>query len=261
MSVDNWGLIPSGSPGRWCRTHFGAAPPGRARKLGYLFTDFSSSVKICFQEHYLLQQRHAAEPWRSTLQFSQGSLQKTLHGIQLQLTPPAPRNLLVIGPGSKATETALRTCWRSALALAPLIMCGLQSHLIHGLEQYSQTWCMLSLQSEEAYPYCTPTWYKEQDAGTCPQGWSGPRQLNLKNFTDVAGPPVILGLISSLLVFKWLTRCYQNRGTWDFPAGPVVKNPPANAGDTGSIPDLGTRIPHAMGQLSLQAKTTEACAP
>ena len=25
----------------------------------------------------------------------------------------------------------------------------------------------------------------------------------------------------------------------DFPSGPVVKNPPANAGDTGSIPDLG----------------------
>ena len=26
---------------------------------------------------------------------------------------------------------------------------------------------------------------------------------------------------------------------WDFPGGPVVKNPPANAGDTGSIPGLG----------------------
>ena len=25
----------------------------------------------------------------------------------------------------------------------------------------------------------------------------------------------------------------------DFPSGPVVKNLPANAGDTGSIPDLG----------------------
>ena len=25
----------------------------------------------------------------------------------------------------------------------------------------------------------------------------------------------------------------------DFPGGTVVKNPPANAGDTGSIPDLG----------------------
>ena len=27
--------------------------------------------------------------------------------------------------------------------------------------------------------------------------------------------------------------------TWDFPGGAVVKNLPANAGDTGSIPGLG----------------------
>ena len=38
--------------------------------------------------------------------------------------------------------------------------------------------------------------------------------------------------------------------TWDFPDGPVVKNPPANAQDTDSIPVLGTKIPHATGQLS-----------
>ena len=36
----------------------------------------------------------------------------------------------------------------------------------------------------------------------------------------------------------------------DFPGGPVVKNPPYNAGDTGSIPGQGTKIPHATGQLS-----------
>ena len=46
----------------------------------------------------------------------------------------------------------------------------------------------------------------------------------------------------------------------DFPGGPVVKNPPSNAGDVGSIPGRGTKIPHAMGQLSLLAATTEpAC--
>ena len=39
--------------------------------------------------------------------------------------------------------------------------------------------------------------------------------------------------------------------------GPVVKNPPANAGDTYSIPGCGTRIPHAMGQLSLCTTTRE----
>ena len=43
----------------------------------------------------------------------------------------------------------------------------------------------------------------------------------------------------------------------DFPGGPVVKNPPVNAGDTGLIPGLGTKIPHPMGQLSLRSATTE----
>ena len=32
----------------------------------------------------------------------------------------------------------------------------------------------------------------------------------------------------------------------DFPGGPVVKNPPSNAGGTGSIPDQGTKIPHVV---------------
>ena len=34
----------------------------------------------------------------------------------------------------------------------------------------------------------------------------------------------------------------------DFPGGPVVKNPPCNAGDMGSIPGQGTKILHATGQ-------------
>ena len=46
----------------------------------------------------------------------------------------------------------------------------------------------------------------------------------------------------------------------------MVKNLPFNAGDTGLIPGQGTKIPHAVGQLSLHtatrelAVTTEACA-
>ena len=32
----------------------------------------------------------------------------------------------------------------------------------------------------------------------------------------------------------------------DFPGGPVVKNPPSNAGDSGLIPGWGTKIPHTM---------------
>ena len=43
----------------------------------------------------------------------------------------------------------------------------------------------------------------------------------------------------------------------EFPGGPVVKNPAFNAGDRGSIPSRATKIPYAMGQLSLHATTTE----
>ena len=40
----------------------------------------------------------------------------------------------------------------------------------------------------------------------------------------------------------------------------MVKNPPSNAGDMGLIPGQGTKIPHATGQLSPRATTTElAC--
>ena len=41
--------------------------------------------------------------------------------------------------------------------------------------------------------------------------------------------------------------------TRDFPGGPVVKNLPSNVGDAGLIPGRGTKIPHAVGQLSLRA--------
>ena len=41
----------------------------------------------------------------------------------------------------------------------------------------------------------------------------------------------------------------------------MVKNLPSNAGDAGSIPGLGTKIPHATGQLSPRAATTEPVHP
>ena len=49
----------------------------------------------------------------------------------------------------------------------------------------------------------------------------------------------------------------------DFPGGSGVKNPPANAGDTGSSPGLGRshmprgKIPHAVEQLSPYTTITE----
>ena len=50
---------------------------------------------------------------------------------------------------------------------------------------------------------------------------------------------------------------FLNRNNRDFPGGPVVKNPPTNAGNAGSIPGRGTKIPHAAGQLSPRATATE----
>ena len=44
-----------------------------------------------------------------------------------------------------------------------------------------------------------------------------------------------------LTVFEWTdleVSIYEKR-LWGFPGGTVVKNPPAHAGDTGSIPGLG----------------------
>ena len=49
--------------------------------------------------------------------------------------------------------------------------------------------------------------------------------------------------------------------TEDFSGGPVVKNPPFNAGDLGSIPGQGTKIPNAVRQLSPHVTTREAHAP
>ena len=39
----------------------------------------------------------------------------------------------------------------------------------------------------------------------------------------------------------------------------MVKNPASNARDTGSIPGLGTKIPHAIEQLSPHATTKTQC--
>ena len=43
----------------------------------------------------------------------------------------------------------------------------------------------------------------------------------------------------------------------DFPGSPVVKIPPCNTGDAGSIPGQGTKISHVVGQLSPSATTRE----
>ena len=53
------------------------------------------------------------------------------------------------------------------------------------------------------------------------------------------------------------TECPSRTKYRDFPGGPVVKNPPCNVGDQGSIPGRGTKIPHAEEQLSWSTTTTD----
>ena len=59
-----------------------------------------------------------------------------------------------------------------------------------------------------------------------------------------------------------IVRSSQSSGKsklkWDFPGGPVVKNLPGNAGDVGSIPRRGTRIPRTQGELSPRATIRES---
>ena len=43
----------------------------------------------------------------------------------------------------------------------------------------------------------------------------------------------------------------------EFPGSPVVKNSPPDAGDMGLNPGQGTKISHALEQLSLHAATRE----
>ena len=52
-------------------------------------------------------------------------------------------------------------------------------------------------------------------------------------------------------------QCFKMNIYKDFPGGPVVKNLPFNARDVELIPGPGTKIPHAVEQLSSKAPTTE----
>ena len=48
----------------------------------------------------------------------------------------------------------------------------------------------------------------------------------------------------------------------DFPGGAVVKNLPANAGDTGSSPGLGrSHMPQSNKPATTEAHVPRACAP
>ena len=73
-------------------------------------------------------------------------------------------------------------------------------------------------------------------------------------FKKTLGKPRINRNSFNPIFKRYLQKPYRR----DFPGGPVVKNPPAIAGDFRMISGPETKIPHAPGQLSMQAATTEA---
>ena len=79
-----------------------------------------------------------------------------------------------------------------------------------------------------------------------PSGWYL-RQLILSCSTDRR---VFSFLFSKL--WNAVPLSLQQYISRDFPGGPVVKNPPSNAGNTGSVPSGGTKIPHESEQLRPQ---------
>ena len=57
------------------------------------------------------------------------------------------------------------------------------------------------------------------------------------------------------------THLQLNREIQDSPGGPVVKNPPSNAGHKGLIPGQGTKISHALGATKPVCHNYWACMP
>ena len=68
------------------------------------------------------------------------------------------------------------------------------------------------------------------------------RPKNRTRVSCIAGRFCTIWVTREATLWKWHVIGYQNSSNWrwqDFPSGPVVKNPPANAGDTGPVPHLG----------------------
>ena len=84
--------------------------------------------------------------------------------------------------------------------------------------------------------------------------WKSVHTWSLSGRSSQVCLAVFLGQRPYLLRFIFIL--FFKKLMWGFPGGRVVKNPPANAGDTGSSPGPG-RFPHAAEQLSPCATTTE----
>ena len=73
---------------------------------------------------------------------------------------------------------------------------------------------------------------------------------------------VLSKLIPHCSTLTWFSSCWwnecKNHQAWDFPGGPVVKNPPCNEGNTVLIPGWRIKNPHAMWQKKKKKKNLQA---
>ena len=88
------------------------------------------------------------------------------------------------------------------------------------------------------------TWYKIQRVHSITQDGSA-CHLPVPSFAVLRGEAPVLPIAWRWLTFV-VTSESQEPVDRDFPGGPVVKNPPCNAGDAGSIPGQGTKTPQAL---------------
>ena len=118
----------------------------------------------------------------------------------------------------------------------------------------SHSWIVMVPNNSTASKSCQgPTGHCSREEGLC--AWVAWRCTLGKGWIrDLQTPACGCALATT----SWeMSRNKKTQLKRDFPGGPVVKNPPSNAGDLGSIPVWGTKIPHATGQLSPHTSTRE----
>ena len=94
------------------------------------------------------------------------------------------------------------------------------------------------------------------------QGWMEVDGSQPESRMWTEGPDGIRGVLFTRIYHDLTIKLRHNRCSkcllGDFVGGPVVKNPTSSVGDMGSIPACGTKIPHALEQLSPGSATTES---
>ena len=69
---------------------------------------------------------------------------------------------------------------------------------------------------------------------------------------------IVKAMVFPIVMYAWESWPIK-KGAGNFYGGPVVRNPPCDAGDIGSIPGPGTKIPHAVvhGVAKRQTKLSD----